>query len=220
MARPGVTGAVFDATERWTGLAIGLAVFGHRHAEHTHRTVVPVRRSATGSVGAGGVLALVPGAVMGIGLAAQRTVFDRVADVEGRMQHLTGRLAESPPLAPVMSRVRDFLARWDESYRSEAEARYELAAEYLARLGPDTLDALLARIDVDALLDHVDVNSAVDRVDLEQLIDKVPVERVIDRVDLRSVVLDTVAQVQVTDILRESTGAMANRLSGGRIRLT
>lgn len=218
--RPGVTGAVFDTAERWTGLVIGLAVFVHRHADATHRTVVPTRRSATGPTGADGVLALVPGAVMGIGLAAQRTVFDRVADIEGRVQNLTGRLAESEPVAPMVGRVRGFLARWDERYRSEAEIRCELAGEYLARLGPDALDALLARIDVDALLDHVDVNSAVDRVDLEQLIDKVPVERVIDRVDLRSVVLDTVAQVQVTDILRESTGAMANRLSGGRIRLT
>lgn len=224
-----MSGALFDTAERWTQLAIGLAVFMHRHSEATYRAVADEEDStragfgnsaAEAAVEAPGIAALIPGAVMGLALTTQRSIFDRIAGLEGRMQLLTRGVTGRQPLAPILDRVRTFLAQWDERYRAEAESHGAVATDYLARLAPDALDALLVRIDVEALLDHVDVNSAVDRVDLELLIDKVPVDRVIDRIDLRSVVLDTVAQVQVTDILRESTGAMATRLSGGRIRLT
>ncbi|MDP3972459.1 MAG: hypothetical protein Q8P61_06085 [Candidatus Nanopelagicales bacterium] len=220
-----MSGAFFDTAERWTHLAIGLAVFMHRHSEATYRAVADEENPTRAGFGnaaaeAPGIAALIPGAVMGLALTTQQSIFDRVAGLEGRMQLLTRRVTGRQPLGPILDRVRAFLAQWDERYRAEAEDHGAVATDYLARLAPDALDALLVRIDVEALLDHVDVNSAVDRVDLDLLIDKVPVDRVIDRIDLRSVVLDTVAQVQVTDILRESTGAMATRLSGGRIRLT
>lgn len=252
--RPGVTGAMFDTTERWTHLAIGLMLFAQQQSDDcydavvesapidlrdarlrsaplahgSHRRPVPGKRARKRSGRAtrprggvrrariDGVIGLLPGAALGLGLAAQRQLFDRVSAVEGHAQGAVGWMTNRGPVAAVSRRLQDFLAHWDARYRAQTDAHEQLAADYLARIGPGALDALLARIDMTALLDRVDVNEAVERVDLEALVDKLPVERVIERVDLRAVVLETVAQVQVTDILRESTGAMASRLTGGR----
>lgn len=259
--RPGVSGAWFDTTERWTHLLLGLAVFAAQQSDDVYDAVIDSdvvdvtdtprkslppqphrpgersgvvlskreraaqarRRRAVREHGVrrgrpDGLIGLLPGAALGLGLAAQRRVFDRVSTVEGRAQHSVEWITSHGPLGAVNRRLRSFLKHWDDQYRAQTDTHAELAADYLARIGPGALDALLARIDIVALLDRVDINEAVDRVDLEALVDKLPVERVIDRVDMRAVVLDTVAQVQVTDILRESTGAMATRLTGGRFR--
>lgn len=259
--RPGVSGALFDTTQRWTHLLIGLAVFAAQQSDDIYDAVIDSdvidvigtrpetappssgrsgerghvtlskraraakvrRRRAVRQHGVrrgrmDGLVGLLPGATLGLGLAAQRRVFDHVSAAEGRAQRSVEWLTSHGPLGTLNRRLRDFLQHWDDQYRAQTDTHAELASDYLARIGPGALDALLARIDITALVDRVDINEAVDRVDLEALIDKVPVERVIDRVDLRAVVLDTVAQVQVTDILRESTGAMATRLTGGLFR--
>ena len=268
-SRPGVSGALFDTTQRWTHLLLGLAVFLAQQSDDVYDAVIDsdivdvtestpgplpartgtaghdpgavtskrrrvvlskrardavmrrrraVRRQGVRRGRVDGLVGLLPGAALGLGLAAQRQIFDRVSAAEGRTQRSVEWITSHGPLAALNDRLRAFLRHLDDQYRAQSDVHAELAADYLARIGPGALDALLARIDINALLDRVDINEAVDRVDLEALIDKVPVERVIDRVDMRAVVLDTVAQVQVTDILRESTGAMATRLTGGRFR--
>jgi hypothetical protein len=56
------------------------------------------------------------------------------------------------------------------------------------------------------------VDVVVSKVDVDAVIDMVPIERMIDRIDLRSVVLETVGQVQMTDVLREGTTSTARAL--------
>lgn len=216
---------------------IGLAVFAAQQSDDVYDAVIDsdvvdvtgagpartrrrrsVRRHGVRRGRVDGVVGLLPGATLGLGLAAQQQLFDRVSAAEGRGQRSIEWITSHGPLGAMNRRLRDFLQHWDDQYRSQTDTHAELASNYLARIGPGALDALLARIDMTALLDRVDINEAVDRVDLDALVDKLPVERVIDRVDLRAVVLDTVAQVQVTDILRESTGAMATRLTSGIFR--
>lgn len=219
--RPGVTGACFDAWERWLRLSIGVWALandysGERHAQA--KDAVGVGSMSRGPEA--GLPGSLLGAIAGLALAAHVTVLDRIAGLEVRAHRVLGRFGRATPVHGFARTADGFIATWNERFRAESEVEAKLAVEYLARVGPGVLDELLARIDVARLLDHVDVNGAVERVDLDALIDRVPMDRVIDSVDLRAVVLETISQVQVSDIVRESTGAMASRLTGGRLKLT
>jgi len=210
--RPGVTGALFDTAERWTYLGIGLASFVSKFSDQTYDSVATGRaKKSRHGVPAGelqGTIALLPGAAMGLVLHLQRRGFDNVAEVEGQLGRRLGSVCDVAPVAPALLALNQVLGHWDEQFRVHQDAQQVLATDFLARYGPATLDALLARVDMQSIIDRVDVDDVIDKVDINALVDRVPVDRVLDRVDLRSVVLDTVSQVQVTDILREGTGAM------------
>ncbi len=90
------------------------------------------------------------------------------------------------------------------------------------------LDALIARIDVNALVDRVDMDRLVDRlpidailarVDLDAVADRIDVDRVAQRLDLDAVVArldlgalaqDVIDEIDLPDIIRDSSGAMAS----------
>lgn len=218
--RPGAIGHICDWVEFSTRMGLGLVVFARSHSIGRLRAC-----AADSSVGLKGdedrrrcVRDQVPAAAVALCLAAQSAVLDWVARAGAWTEDGLTRAGRLPIVEALAERCWEFLEAWDARYGEEAEAAGDVVVEYLAHVGPTALDALLARIDLAAVVGRVDMDAALDRVDLERLMDRMPVDRLVDQVDLRAVVLDTVAQVQVTDILRESTGAMANRLTGGRLR--
>lgn len=90
------------------------------------------------------------------------------------------------------------------------------------------INAVAADIDLDALIARVDVNAIVARVDMDALVDRLPIEAVLDRVDLNAVAerldleaivarLDLAAlaqevidEIDLPEIIRDSSGAMAS----------
>jgi hypothetical protein len=226
--RRGVSGAVFDTTERWTYLGIGLAALTHGFAADTYgfvtaEPVAPKRGKKSGSgkhrapTTAGkdrvrGIAALLPTATLGMALKTQSWTFDKVSAIEGSLEAPFGRIATLPVVEAVLARLQSFLVAQDAAYREQHEASLDLAREYLAAAGPKTLDELLSRIDIDSFIDRIDVDIVVSKVDIDAVIDMVPVDRVIDKIDLRAVVLETVGQVQMTDVLREGTSSTARAL--------
>lgn len=95
------------------------------------------------------------------------------------------------------------------------------------------VDAVVTRVDADAVVAKVDLNAIIDRVDVDAVANRLDVELVLDRMDLTSTVLqrvdlDALVQaillridliglaeqvidgVNLTEIIRESTGTMAS----------
>jgi hypothetical protein len=95
------------------------------------------------------------------------------------------------------------------------------------------LDAIVDRIDVDAIVSRVDVDAIVSRVDVDAIAGRLDVDQVLDRMDLTSVVLtrvdldalvtailghidmiglaeEIIDGVDLSEIIRESTGTMAS----------
>ena len=211
--RPGISGSLFDATQRWTYLAIGLSSLVNGFADDTYTHVTnDRRRESSAGTEQQSVAALLPTASIAMLLSTQRWVFDKTAAVEGALQSPIGYLSSNPITAGITERVRGFLATQDARFQAEHAEYVALATEYLAQAGPKTLDELLARIDIDAFVDRVDVDDMVSKVDFDAVIDGVPVERVIEKIDLRAVVLETVGQVQMTDVIREGTNSTARAL--------
>jgi hypothetical protein len=95
------------------------------------------------------------------------------------------------------------------------------------------LDAAVARVDVDAVVKGVDLEAIIDRVDVDTVAERLDIDRVLDRMDLTAVVLqrvdlevlvqailaridmiglaeEIIDGVNLSEIIRESTGTMAS----------
>ena len=99
------------------------------------------------------------------------------------------------------------------------------------------INAIAADIDLDALIARVDINAIVDRLDMDRLVDRLPIEAVIARVDLNAVAdqldvnrvaerldleavvaridlaslaQEVIDEIDLPEIIRDSSGAMAS----------
>lgn len=129
------------------------------------------------------------------------------------------------------------VARVDERGRRERDRAEEAADAFATVLIPPIVDALLdrfdlteivaERVDLNAVVAGVDLNGVVDRVDLMRAVDRIDlndiaarldVQAVIDRVDLVGIAESLIAELDLTSIIREATGAMsAETVDGIRV---
>jgi len=73
------------------------------------------------------------------------------------------------------------------------------------------LNAAAARLDVKAVLDRLDLTELVrERVDLDGLVAGVNIEAIIRRIDLVGLAEEVIAEVDLPEIIRESTGSVAS----------
>jgi hypothetical protein len=77
------------------------------------------------------------------------------------------------------------------------------------------LEAVLVRVDVDAVARRLDVEAVLDRLDLTEVVLRrvrldVLVNAVLDRIDLPGLAEEVIEEVDLAEIIRESTGAMAS----------
>ena len=73
------------------------------------------------------------------------------------------------------------------------------------------LDAAAARLDVKAVLDRLDLTELVrERVDLDAVVAGVNLEAIIRRIDLVGLAEEVIAEVDLPEIIRESTGSVAS----------
>ncbi len=91
------------------------------------------------------------------------------------------------------------------------------------------LDAVVSRVDIDAVASRLDIDAVVTRVDLNEIVRqrvdldglvatvdldavaaRLDIEAVIDRVDVVGLAMDVIAEIDLPEIIRESTGSMAS----------
>ena len=229
--RPGSTGVVFDGVDRWTALALGIAEFFTNYSraalsnaeQRALAAATAHGREQTDGVSAADLITVLPGALTVLGLRLQRRLFDTVAGAEHAASRQIGRLGAVHVSSPLLTRLHGFLAGLDEQFKTEQRARAQVAADFLAVAGPETLDALLARIDVEALLhrvdldaviERVDLDRAVGRVDLDAVVARVDVDQVVSKVDVNELMSGVLGDLEVAELLRDSTGALANSTVG------
>lgn len=103
--------------------------------------------------------------------------------------------------APVTSRARARLEPW---YRRGAEEQ-----RWNRALADAFWRALLARIAA-AVVDEVDLDTIVDRIDLERVVERLDVNTIVARVDFEHVARQMLEQVDIDEIIRESTSGLAD----------
>jgi hypothetical protein len=159
------------------------------------------------------LIAVLPGAAASLAAALQSTLFDVVAHVE----HYFNRASAMASHVEFTDRPIRLLHAWlsdlDQQFQRKQAERAEVAAEFLATVGPETTAELLSRVDMNVVLSEVDMDALVERVTLE---------RVLEKVDFNAVVADALAQIDPTDltgVLATSTVDSIRTLPGAATRM-
>jgi hypothetical protein len=112
----------------------------------------------------------------------------------------------SSRLAPVGAWVEPFYRRGV----AEQERNRELARAALRALVATVATSVLDEIDLDGIADRIDVGRLVDRVDLDEVVARVDLDRVVERVDLSRVARLVLEEVDLEQVIRESTSSLAD----------
>jgi hypothetical protein len=85
-----------------------------------------------------------------------------------------------------------------------------------AAVGRVDLDAVVGRLDLDRIVrERVDLDGIVATVDLDAVAARIDLDAVIERIDLVGLAEDVIAEVDLPEIIRESTGSMASETVRG-----
>jgi hypothetical protein len=71
------------------------------------------------------------------------------------------------------------------------------------------LNAVVARVDLDRIVEHLDLDAIVDRLDLDQIAARIDVGAVVARIDLAGLTEQVMDEVDIGELIRESSGTMA-----------
>ena len=71
------------------------------------------------------------------------------------------------------------------------------------------IDAIVARVDIGEIVDRLDIDAIVAKVDIDAIAARVDVQAIIDRLDLPTLTKTVMDEVDVGEIIRESTGSIS-----------
>jgi hypothetical protein len=74
----------------------------------------------------------------------------------------------------------------------------------------DLNEIVKERLDVNAVVRTVDIDAIIDRIDLDALAARIDVEAIIDRVDLVALANEVVTEIDLPEIIRQSSGSLAS----------
>ena len=72
------------------------------------------------------------------------------------------------------------------------------------------LDKIIDRVDVDAIAKRIDLDAIVDRMDLDVIVARVDIDAILARVDLPGLTEQVIDEVDLGEIIRESSSTMAS----------
>jgi hypothetical protein len=192
-----------------------------------------VRAAASAATPSGppGTLRLLPAAALGLGLEAERRALDAGAALGARLSpplRIVARPAVAVgrgPLAAVWRRLdldgwaaRGLAEQRRNRLAAAATARAMVAAIAAAVLEEVDLDAVVARVDLDRIMDRLDLDQVVDRLDLDRIAGRIDVDAIAARIDVGAVVArvdlaglteQVMDEVDLGELIRESSGTMA-----------
>lgn len=204
---PGITGFIARASRLGLGVA-GLALT---------TTAGAIDRLGPAQSPGGSTLRRLPGAALGIGLAAQERILALSAQVESSAGFAVSAARSLPLVGTVVAAGDRTVERWSIRGAEEQAGNEALLSAFIARLAPEIAIAIMERLDINAILEALPLDSVLERVDVDALIGRVNVDNILERVDMDALmsrldiapvaqkVLDT---VDIGAIVRESTGSV------------
>lgn len=177
---------------------------------------------------------LLTGAALGLGFElGRRTLETAVSATRALRPVWSWSTSPGPvrrPIGSVESKMLALNERWREA-RPGAENAADLVASAivptvagaildqldLTQLVSERVDinALVADVDVDAIVGRVDLAVVVDRIDIDAVAERIDLEAVISRIDLATLAQEVIEEVDLPELMRESTGVLASETVEG-----
>ena len=163
-----------------------------------------VRAGLTAARTTGGIASVVVGSL--VGADRTRWLQDRLTEVDerGQRERDEAELAATSFADVILPSIVDAIVD-----------HLDLTALVADRVD---LDAVVVRLDVDRVVDRVDLRRAIDRISIDEIAAKLDVDAVAARLDIQAVVnrVDVVGiaqgvidELDIPELIRESTGAMS-----------
>jgi len=160
-----------------------------------------------------GTLRLLPAAALGLGLEAQRRSLDAAAALGARLPQplrVLARPAVAAARTPLLAAWRRVdLDRWAARGLADQRRNRQLAADTARALVGAIAAVVLEQVDVDAVVTKVDLNRIVERIDLNAIAARIDFDAVVARVDMAGLTEQVMDEVDLGEIIRESSGTMA-----------
>jgi hypothetical protein len=187
------------------GRSLGLPVMaGAAFGAAAQAGALAVRAGLTAARTTGGLASVVVGSL--VGADRTRWLQDRLAGVDerGQQERDEAELAATSFADVILPAIVDAVVD-----------HLDLTALVADRVD---LNAVVVRLDVDRVVDRVDLQRAIDRISIDEIAAKLDVDAVAARLDVQAVVdrLDVVGiaqgvidELDIPELIRESTGAMS-----------
>jgi hypothetical protein len=125
--------------------------------------------------------------------------------------------------------VRELLEHWQGSWELQRERGDPAASDALKagiRRGADALlgqldltDLVIEHLDVQRVAEQIDMDRLAGRIDIDALVARLDVEAVIDRLDMASIVAGVIEQLDLPELIRETTAdATSEGVHSARLR--
>ena len=200
-----------DALVRITRLVLGATGLAVDALQALLETTVPGDHEATGAGRAPPGPPMIPGAAIGLYLEAQRRSLRAASRLSS---HVTPAVAIAirplvahGPLASARRRIG--LEDWSMRGLAEQRRNQLAATAFLRALIGGVVRAVLEQVDLDSVVARVDLDQIIERLDLDAIVARVDIEAIIRRVDVAGVVDQVMDEVDIAEIVRESSSTMA-----------
>ncbi|MGZ8764769.1 MAG: hypothetical protein ACXW2C_03630 [Acidimicrobiia bacterium] len=181
-------GTLTGFAQRVTDLGLGAASLLTSATVDAVERFVPGEPPPPGPAASPGMLRLVPGALLGAGIVAQRRLLDVTAAAERNAGRLTGIVTRTPLVGTTIRSAEGYLADWNDRGEIVQARNRALVTEFVRRLAPELATALVTQLDMDALVAQLPIDSIIKGVDIDALLERVDVQRIIDRVDVEGII--------------------------------
>jgi hypothetical protein len=162
---------------------------------------------ATGPSPVGLATGAAVGLTMQVSEAAVRAVTSFAETAGPLLSWITSTAVVRRGANDVETRVESLNDRWSQ----ERPASEEAASSFVGRLLPEITGAILDKLDLTQIaVDHLDIDRILDSVDLDAVIERVDLNAVIHRVDLAGIATEVIGEIDLPELIRESTGAVTS----------
>ena len=154
------------------------------------------------------LLALVPGAILGLSLSgARRATALATRAIEGVGTPVVRAIA--PAVRPLEEPIRRALADSDRKWRAAEVESMQAAAAFVRELEPQIVRAALEPLDLTTLVaESVDLDELAEKLDVDRVAERLDLDAIILKLDLPKLVEEVLAEIDVADLIRESTGTL------------
>ena len=74
------------------------------------------------------------------------------------------------------------------------------------------IDAIVAGVDIDAIAARIDLDAIVSRLDIDAIVASVDLAAIVDRLNVVGIAEDVINEIDLPEIIRDSTGSMASQV--------
>jgi hypothetical protein len=155
-------------------------------------------------------------ALLGLAVEATRWSSRAAPPIARRFGQVLSIAGDLPPVRRAGSRLEDVVQRLDTSWGDGRPQREEAASSFIKSLMTEVVDATLDQIDLTSLaLERIDMERILDRVDVDELAARVDLAAMLERLDLAKIAEEVIEELDVGELIRDSTGSMATETVEG-----